>query len=654
MRIDGTTTLDHYLKPILEHRKLVVAVTAVTTLAAVAAFMMVPPSYRSTASLLLTPISGNPLTPLESDTDVDMATELLISTSKTVVGRVAEDLDAQSVDIDADELADNVSAASPRDSKVLDLTYRTTTPELAQTVANSFATNYLEYREQIAAENRADAVEVLNERIALLKDQLSRIEGQLSQLEAGTQAYVSLSIERDSVDGELRAQQDAVAALSTLSLSAGEVLSPARLPAAPTGPGLLALMAGGLAGGLVMGVAAAMLLSAVQASRAPRNRRASDRIEHNRRQGDRLPNGGRRATDRPVDSAVERPTRVTAGRGQITDGDDADPDVDRPDVVVHTGTPPAPPRKQSDRRRENSADSIADEEHTDAPGTETPEPTPERDEAAGPESPEPTLDPEVAARFGPDVPPPPRNRAKLERDSSSSSTDVAVDRRSTGSPPPPPLPALNSSLEVESDFARIATEIGRHLASGPLACLAVGQNHRTQSVAAGFALVDSLNDLGTEVLIIDATLDEPVLADLLGLPAVPGLSELIVGKAPMDRATQRIDGFTGLYAVTTGRPTAAARSAFDSPKLRDVLREVKQRFPLTVIIGGDLVDAAVLSQADGELDGLVVATSAPPGEPADAALIEVLSALNAPAWVRIAIGDVADSTTAAATARTNA
>lgn len=685
--------MDHYLKPIIEHKNLVVAVTALTALVAVAASVVFPPSYRSTASVLLTPISGNPLTPLESDTDVDMATELLISTSKAVVGRVADDLGAQSISLDTDKLADNVSAASPRDSKVLDLTYRATTPDLAQTVANSFATNYLEYREQIAAENRAEAVELLNERIALLKDQLARIEGQLSQLESGTQPYVSLSVERDSVDGELQAQQDALAALSTLTLSAGEVLSPARLPVAPTGPGLIALVAGGLSGGLVIGVTGAMLLSAVQASRAPRNRRASDHIEHNRRQEDRFQIGGRRASDRPVESVVEKLARITADRGQIDDGNDGRIDVDEPtleateepdeataevaeevrdkttdvtdeateatvaedadgpatigaeppiaetkECVVHKGDPPAPPTPHRFDRR-NSAAATLHEEHM---GTRDPD---------GP-APAPTLGPDAAAHFGADVPPPPRNKAKLKRDSGLSSTCVTVDRRSSVTAGSPRPSALTSSLEVETDLGRLVDEISSHLATGPLACLAVGQNNRAQSVAAGFALVDGLRELDTDVLIIDATLDQPVLGELLGLTDIPGLCELIVGQASMEATIQQLEGFTGLYAVTTGKPTPLARSAFESAQLSDMLGRLKQRFPLTVIIGGDLADAAILARTDGELDGLVIATTAPPGEPADPALVEVLSALNAPAWVRICVAGGEGSTSTAATAQT--
>ena len=720
MRTDGTTTLDHYLKPILEHDKLIVVVTAITTLLAVVAGFALPDRYQSTASVLLTPISGNPLTPLESDTEVDMATELLISTSKAVVARVADDLASRSIGLDADQLGDNVSAASPRESKVLDLTYRAATPELARITADSFAANYLAYREQIAAENRADAVEVLDERVSLLKQQLSQIEARLAPLEAGTETHVALSIERDSVSAELVAQQEALAALSTLSLSAGEILSPARLPLESTGPGLFTLATGGVVGGLVIGVVLAMMISAIKASKAPRNRRASDRIEHNRRQEDRFTGGGRRATDRQSESAVEKLARVTAGREEAQDdgpaeaGDEADlpPVVDdpptddgstdddadselleagatdtRPEADESSDTPPItdePTVTTPEADESSDTPPVTDEPATTPPEAETtdtanpgpppspPVPPPEAGtvvhngvppsppsrskpkppapdlppaaslvgstapDGSAPASPAPAtatpVDP-LAAHFGENVPPPPRNKAKLAR--------------KTGVPAPPPAPVPTSDLRAEAGFERLVAELARRVAHRPLACLAVGQDHRAQSVAAGFALVDGLKGLDVDVLIVDAVLDEPVLAPVLDIPEVPGLAEVLTGQATLDSAIRRLDDFRHLHVLTTGRTTAPARAAAGTPELRHLLSEAKSRFPVTVVIGGDFTDAAALSATEEELDGLVVATSDPAGEEAEALLAGKLSRLHAPVWIRVSVAAPPSSTSAA-------
>ncbi len=700
MRTDGTATLDHYLKPLIDHKALVAAVTAVTTALAVGAAFVLPSRYQSTASVLLTPISGNPLAPLESDTEVDMETELLISTSKAVVTLVADDLAAQSISVDTDELSDSVSAASPQESRVLDLTYEAGTPQLAQVGANTFATNYLEYRAQIAAEKRAEAVDALNSRVELLKEELADIESRLAPLEEGTQPYVALSVERDSVDGELDAQQEALAALSTLSVSAGEVLSPALIPTQKSGPGLVVLAVGGLVGGLVMGSVLAMLVSAVKASNAPRNRRASDRIERNRRQGDR-PIGGRRATDLPTESAVEKLARVTAGRDGREDGDTADggqegevpvmaaphpeqlttapepaendvnaeeadreegdeaeagrPDHSQPEVVVHQGAPPPPPGATTTEPQP------ADHDDRSEPAAEQQsvgfQPRPESLPAG--ES--------LAAHFGADVPPPPRNKAKLAK-SPESAPPLVNGVVANGSRPPELLPEepvelpkiTPSDLVVEPDIGRLLGEISNQIGARPLTCLTVGQESRAQSVALGFALVDGLKELGIDVLLIDAVLDEPVLATVLDLPDAPGLSEILVGQATMKSAAHELEDLDGLHAITTGRPTALARSAFSSSHLPDMLREAKEHFPVTVILAGDLLDAGIMVRTDGELDGLVVACAADAGEPAGPPLTNRLSDLGAPTWIRVSMNrvtsgaQISSSGPAAATATTTA
>ncbi len=716
MRTDGTATLDHYLKPVLEHKNLIVAVTGITAVLAVVASVALPASYRSTASVLLTPISGNPLTPLESDTDVDMATELLISTSKAVVARVSDDLATQSMIVDPDMLADNVAASSPPDSKVLDLVYEASTPEQAQIIANSFAVNYLEYREQIATESRAEAVDALNERIALLKEQLSDIEGRLSQMEAGTQPYVSLSVERDSVDSELQAQQEALAALSTLSLSAGEILSPAQLPLTATGPGLITLLAGGLAGGLVIGVVLAMLVSAIRASLAPRNRRASDRIEHNRRQGDRFQIGGRRASDNNTESAVEKLARVTAGRrsgdepdrragststpdpadnlddaAETSDADEApaattepgqseqrtakaepqpetpppatttNPEPEQPPATTTNPEPEQPPATTAQPEpNEQPAATTKPQPETPPAATTKPEParvvhsgTPPPPPSTARKTPAATAEDPVAAHFGADVPPPPRNKAKI-RDRSDP-PPPAVDgpaRRATDPPPREQNGSSTPNLEAEAGLDRVVGEIGRYVADGPVACLAIGQTTRDQSIAAGFALVDGLKTLNIDVLIVDALIDDPVLTEVLDLPDGPGLSEVLVDQVSLDSVIQPLEDFNRLFGITTGGSAPLARSAFDTSRIGELLGEAKSRFPVTVILGGVMTDAAFLVPAGGGIDGLIVATAAPPGDPADPSTVEHLRSLGPPVWTRVSTTGRTDSDQTATTATT--
>jgi capsular polysaccharide biosynthesis protein len=273
---DTTAPLDQYLKPIKDHATLIGAVTALVTLLGVLVSTMVPTSYEATASVLVTPISTDPSETFESDVVVDMSTEERIATSKTVIALVSQRLAEQSVDIGHDALGLNVTVSSPTESRILDVSYQAATPSLAQIGADTFAQTYLDYRSQVAEENKSAAEEILGERIALLKDQLASIEAELTGFEEGSQSFVSLSVERESIRSELNAQQDTMAQLSTLSTDVGRIISPAELPDSALGLGPFVIILGALVGGLVMGCLAAYVVATIKAAGAPRNRRATD------------------------------------------------------------------------------------------------------------------------------------------------------------------------------------------------------------------------------------------------------------------------------------------------------------------------------------------------------------------------------------------
>ena len=257
-------------------------------------------------------------------------------------------------------------------------------------------------------------------------------------------------------------------------------------------------------------------------------------------------------------------------------------DAQQPSAAVEQAAGPRPPA---------DVETAAEPTPATEP-TSSSEPTP----ATGPTpSSEPTTttaiepDPDrVAAHFGADVPPPPRNKAKLaspnrsvtvnvddHQPASNGSTPPAQERRApvdtigqaatptVGQPEPlagqhePEHPPIGqSNLVAEPAFDRLVDEIRDQLKHRHLTCLAVGEETRAQSVAAAFALVDALKDVEVDVLIIDAVLDEPVLASVLNLPDGPGLCEVITGQIPMGSAIQDLDEFERLRALTTGRPTA--------------------------------------------------------------------------------------------------
>jgi len=685
--------LDHYLTPLIQHWRLVALVTAVAAVLGLVVYATLPDRYQATASVLLSPISGDPLAPFEADTTVDIPTELLIATSEAVVSLVADDLALRSISIEPTELSDSVSATSPRDSRILDVTYEANTAELAQIGANTFAANYLEYRAQLAADNRATAVEALNARISLLKETLADIETRLTVLEGSSQGSVALNVERDSIAGELTAQQEALAALSTLTASAGELIDPARVPNEPQGFGVLVTLVGATVAGLVIGCAVALLLAAVSASRAPRNRRASDRIERHRRQEDRFPQGGRRSTDRlpeltelrlsDVDTVdaepEEEPDQVPAADGDSQPGLEAaePPQID----IVRALMGPESSSVEPEPALEDEPvpfTPIPAPEHEPVPFTPipaledepvpfTPIPAPEHEPVPftpGPESDEPhqinaepapdeshQINAEPAPEDEPDagdligtstwsangrttefadsgprpwfmandqIPPPPRNKAKMTDDGE---------------------PGAHTELVVETGLERVVGEIARRDPDQPVTCLVASEGAPVEATSAALMLVDALSRIGRDVLLVDAAFNEPSLASNFGLPEAPGLSEVVIGREAIESVTHQASPIGPLRIMTTGRVTPLSRSALSTDAFQDVLQEAKGYHSVIVVVAGLLDDAARLDSVRDELDGIVLATSRPAGSLPYPSLLETVSNLPATVWIRVSIND---------------
>ncbi len=913
--------MDHYIRPLLEYRKLIAAVTTVVTLLGIAAWIVLPTKYEATTSVLLKPISADPLAQLESggQADVDLTTELLIATSAAVTSLAAEDLAAQSISISPDALANQSSASSPRNSKVLEITFEASTPELAQIGADTMARNYLLYRAGIAADNRADAVASLNERVTLLKDNLADVESEISRTPEDSQPEVALTVERDSLLAELTAQQDALASLSTLNVDAGEILDPAGLPVKPAGIGLLPILVGAMVAGLLAGAVLAMLVSAIKASSTPRNRRASDRVEHNRRQEDRFFGSGRRASDKAAGqtaTAVERLEAVTAEAArakpeeveshtpedfmpvaETTEAESptleapvaepttpehppeppaaAEVEVSEPAVVhpamaatpPHPSTPPSPmptppPAPSVEAEEQASVAEMAEppreqlppqpeiaEEHVEvfepppahaaaahiesapieppapdlpanelsAPATAPvaaeseiagddvvnttevydlvppPPPAPPKpkvketsssggaDDAEPPPAPpkpksepvsepvasplevepategqnpiasptaqtitpkqtvqsEQTAAPEQPAAIDEPPPPPPRNKAKMRRSSlgqkqiepvkpaepiseppaeapaepttgapaepipipvepppaqpippvaapAATAPVVAPQEPPTAPPIPPATPtpppaatpdprvASNGSkpaeaapaetattaaaavtadltvptppktgpfeLPAEGSFARLNRVLSKR--QSPAALLSVGERDRETAVATAFAFIDTLRLSNQQVLIIDAMLNEPRLKETLNLLDGPGLTDVLLGQATLESVIQPVADVKQIHAVPTGQSNALAESALSTQMMRRVFGAAKRRYAMTIMIVGDIVDAAMITRAGDSIDGIVTSTTEPSGHTATGDLAGRLREMPAPVLARISTIDL--------------
>lgn len=251
-----TTTPNRALPPVMtavrHHILSLLGIIVVCMGMAVGFVVTTTPMYTSTATLLLSPAPGNPLTPDETASTarvtVAMETEAGMVTTPTLADLTGEQIGRA---IPADN--ERVHTSSPSGSQMLNITFTSTSPERAQRGAQAFADTYLEYREERATANQLARVERLEAQATAAQDSLT----------------TALA---DSADDQFSAQEveiyttrlaDISASISGVrveSTDPGRVITPAEEPTSPDGTNpLFILVAAGL-GGLVLGTLLALFL----------------------------------------------------------------------------------------------------------------------------------------------------------------------------------------------------------------------------------------------------------------------------------------------------------------------------------------------------------------------------------------------------------
>lgn len=109
----------------------------------------------------------------------------------------------------------------------------------------------------------------------------------------------------------------------------------------------------------------------------------------------------------------------------------------------------------------------------------------------------------------------------------------------------------------------------------------------------------SLAEAGKRVLLVDADLRRPKVAERLNLEGTVGLSTILVGRADLDDVIQPVHG---LDVLPSGQVPPNPSELLGSDALRRVLQETSQRYDYVLLDSaplGPVADTAVLSSAIG-------------------------------------------------------
>lgn len=224
---------------------LIVLLTLIGGAAAAAYAAGRPPTYSSSAQVLLSPSVGNPFSPetgsSSQQTTIAVATEVALVDSDEVMGLASNS---------TGELlgSGQVSAAVPPNTSTIIITARGSTADGARAGAQAVAESFLQYRQRVSEQYQEESGAQLSAQIAAVQQSL-----------AATGDSAAAARRSDVLTAQLVSLQSALAEIQSARTDPGSLVSMAGA-GSRTGISAAVLVIGGIAAGLIVGVALAFLL----------------------------------------------------------------------------------------------------------------------------------------------------------------------------------------------------------------------------------------------------------------------------------------------------------------------------------------------------------------------------------------------------------
>ncbi len=130
-----------------------------------------------------------------------------------------------------------------------------------------------------------------------------------------------------------------------------------------------------------------------------------------------------------------------------------------------------------------------------------------------------------------------------------------------------------------------------------------GSGTTTLTAAIGVALSTHLR---RPVAVVETDLRRPALARLLGIAPLPGLSEVLEGKARIDQALAEVDGCEFLKVLPAGAARAPKPGEFAADSLWGALQSVSQAAHFVLLDAPPLLEDSSVRPLLSNLDGAVL------------------------------------------------
>lgn len=244
--------LTHYLGVLRRHWWVLVVATGAGLGVSIAVTHAMPKVYESSTSVLVQPVgqdtnaSGG-----RTNQSINLDTEAQLVGSGAVAANAAELLRTTTSPV---ELAKDVSVEVPANTTVLVIRFQADDPRAAQEGSHAFAEAYLRNREATARGGLDTQIKSLTLKIRQLTTSLTTINGKLANAQQGSPERGNLESLRSNSQNQLNSLSGKLNELTTTTVGAGNIISDARLPDAPTSPNAMLNMASGTMAGLLIGL----------------------------------------------------------------------------------------------------------------------------------------------------------------------------------------------------------------------------------------------------------------------------------------------------------------------------------------------------------------------------------------------------------------
>jgi capsular polysaccharide biosynthesis protein len=217
------------------------------------------PTYTSTAKVRVeSTVADTQQDVSRTAGPVNLDTEAQLVTSTAVAEQVAAQL---GTDAKPSALAKRVVVSVPPNTTVLAIAFSASTRAAAQAGAQAFADAYLANRQQIADKIVGDEITTLRDKIdSLNEDITTNIEALNSKTNPLSPADAAVLQARQlQLKGQVDRLQAQLDPLEASIVRPGSVITAAQLPAKPTKPSRMLVLASGLMAGLLLGLGLATL-----------------------------------------------------------------------------------------------------------------------------------------------------------------------------------------------------------------------------------------------------------------------------------------------------------------------------------------------------------------------------------------------------------